>query len=175
MSEEENLEVDSYELEGQGPEEGMSVRQFGKVQDKEQLTARDSKNMTPFEVQIPVQFTAEDPRIYFVAYYVRAPSPNAASIVAARCFLRWEKVDRGLEFHKYPDITDEVQGECTVLDDDDWLIAWNQAKRHPHKSIGPSDNPSIFVFWPEGYGRAPANPGIVVPSTTEIKNLGKQR
>jgi len=167
-------ELDNFNAEQQGPVEGLSVKHFDDVQDKEQLTSRGSKNMTPFEVQLPVQFTAEDPRVYFVAYYIRAPSPNAAALVAGRCFLRWEKVDKGLEFHKFPDILDTVEGSCTVLDDGDWSIAWDKAQRFPHKSIGPKDNPSIFVFWPEGYGQAPANPGIVVPSTEEIKNLGKK-
>ena len=171
MSEKE-FETDNFDVEHTGPEEGLSVKRFGKVEDKEQLTARNSASMTPFEVQMPVQFTEEDPRIHFVAYYVRAPSPNAASIVAARCFMRWEKVDKGLEFHKYPDISDVTEGTCTVMDDDDWQIAWKHAKRHPHKSIGPKDNPSIFVFWPKGYEQKAANPGIIVPSTADIKNLG---
>lgn len=108
----------------------------------------------PWKVTLGIIRDGIDPRAHEQVYYVRAPgnNPGAAAMFADRLWQKWEKRDLGLTHRRYPDTSGEQLVER--ISDAEWMDLWRWLKKlHRGKTmefIGPSKNPSGFVYWADG-------------------------
>jgi hypothetical protein len=109
---------------------------------QEQFSLRESGFFQPWQVKLLVQKDPIDPRLHETYYYVRGRDPGHASTLAYSMWTKWEKVERGLEWSRWPDL---ASAECLVMDEKEWSEAWRRASRMEHKRTGMPDNPSCFT------------------------------
>lgn len=125
----------------------------------EEISGNEAAVHQPWEIMMMVQPVEHDESTYPVMYYIRAQKPHEAAMMAHQLWQQWEKIDKGHEFHKYPDISGTGAG--SGIDEEEFQEIWIEAQKHPHKYMGMRENPSAFAYMPKGYDNAKKS--IIVP------------
>lgn len=125
----------------QEQDSGLIIREVEKPRHAEELSLRESAAFQPWEVRLEVQLTEAADGTVPTYYYVRAPNPSAAAVLANKHWVMWER--KGKPTDMYPDT---ISATVLVLDEKEWEEAWDKVRRNPrHKRVGLITNPSVFV------------------------------
>jgi len=146
----------------------VNIKQVARPKHVEEFSLKEDAQFQPWEVVMLVQPERYDPRLYKTIYYVRAPlgQPGSAAVMANRCWLQWEKIDKGFKFQPYPDTVE--QAGVSRMTEEEWSYVWIEAQRYEHNYEGMKENPSVFTFRKPGYGeedgkRLPLKSSIIMP------------
>jgi len=143
-------------------ESALRFKAIARPKHTEEISGDEAAIHSTWEIMMMIKPKEIDEFCYPTYYYMRAGNGQQAAMMAHQLWSRWEKVDKGLEFHRYPDV--EEMGAGRGIEEAEFQEKWKEAQRYEHQYVGMRENPSAFTFRKPGYGvESESKSQIIVP------------
>lgn len=141
----------------------LGFRPIARPKYVEEISGEENPVHQTWEIMMCIRPSELVEDTYPVYYYIRAGNPEHAGFMAVSQWMKWEKKDKGLEFHRFPDV--EEAGAGRMIEEKEFQEHWNNARKSgDFLYLGMKENPSVFTYGLRERGLKQSGPSIVVPA-----------